>query len=222
MVNFSTSEENYIKSIFHLQVEGGTVTTNALAQELQTRPASVTDMMKKLKTKKLVHYQPYQGFKLSSDGKKIAIGIIRRHRLWEFFLSEKLKFSWDEVHEVAEDLEHISNKKLIDKLDEYLEYPKFDPHGDPIPDSAGKMTVSQLTNLSKMPLNKIAEVCNVGNQSPEILDLLRHNNIRIGTKLEVKMRFDFDSSLEIKIRQQPAPVTISEQLAKNIFVKYGP
>lgn len=220
-MNFSTSEENYIKAIFHLQGESGTVTTNALAQELQTRPPSVTDMMKKLKTKKLVHYQPYQGFKLSTDGKKIALGIIRRHRLWEFFLSEKLKFSWDEVHQVAEDLEHVSNKKLIDKLDEFLNFPKFDPHGDPIPDSTGKMAISQQVNLSEMPLNKIAEVCNVSNQSHEMLDMLRHNNISIGTKVEVKMRFGFDNSLEIRIRHQPLPVTISEQLAKNIFVKYG-
>ena len=98
-----------------------------------------TDMMKKLKSKKLIHYQPYQGFKLNAEGKKVALSIIRRHRLWEYFLSEKLKFEWDEVHEVAEELEHVSSKKLIDKLDEYLGYPRFDPHGDPIPDTNGKM-----------------------------------------------------------------------------------
>ena len=115
-MNYSVSEENYIKTIFHLQKKEGTVTTNELAGELKTRPASVTDMMKKLKAKKLLHYQPYQGFRLTTDGSKVALGIIRRHRLWEYFLAEKLKFTWDEVHEVAEELEHVSNKKLINKL----------------------------------------------------------------------------------------------------------
>ncbi|MDP9230537.1 MAG: metal-dependent transcriptional regulator [Bacteroidota bacterium] len=219
-MSYSTSEENYIKAIFHLQGENKTVTTNALAHELQTRPASVTDMLKKLKIKKLVHYQPYQGFKLSTDGKKVALGIIRRHRLWEYFLSEKLRFSWDEVHDVAEHLEHVSSKRLIDKLDEFLGFPKFDPHGDPIPDTHGKMEMNVQINLPDLPLNKTAQVCHVGNQSIEMLDLLRHNNISIGTRLEVKKKFNFDKSLEIKIRQQP-PITISEQLAKNIFVKYG-
>ena len=220
MLNYSTSEENYIKTIFHLQGDSETVTTNALAHELLTRPASVTDMMKKLKTKKLIHYQPYQGFKLNSEGKKVALGIIRRHRLWEFFLSEKLKFEWDEIHEIAEELEHVSNKKLIDKLDEFLGHPRFDPHGDPIPDMHGKMEDLQRVSLIDLPLNTIAEVCHVANQSSEILELMRHKNIAIGTKLEAKRKFAFDNSVEIKIRQQ-ALVTISEQLAKNIFVKYG-
>ena len=154
MLNYSTSEENYIKTIYHLQDGNETVTTNALAQELLTRPASVTDMMKKLKNKKLIHYQPYQGFKLNAEGKKVALSIIRRHRLWEYFLSEKLKFEWDEVHEVAEELEHVSSKKLIDKLDEYLGYPRFDPHGDPIPDTNGKMeNYKTMVSLSDLPLN---------------------------------------------------------------------
>ncbi|HVT86110.1 MAG TPA: metal-dependent transcriptional regulator [Chitinophagaceae bacterium] len=221
MLNFSTSEENYIKAIFHLQQEAGTVTTNDLAAELKARPASITDMMKKLKSKKLVHYQPYRGFRLTTEGTRIALGIIRRHRLWEYFLSEKLKFSWDEVHAVAEDLEHVSSKKLIDKLDEYLGYPRFDPHGDPIPDNQGKIEKNQQVSLSEIPLNKTAIVCHVGDQSSSMLELMKHKNIRIGTRLEVKKRFDFDQSLEIKIRQQ-LPFTISEQLAKKIFVKYGP
>ncbi|MGC4036966.1 MAG: metal-dependent transcriptional regulator [Chitinophagaceae bacterium] len=220
MVNYSVSEENYIKAIFRLQGENETVTTNALAQELLTKPASVTDMMKKLKTKKLLHYQPYQGFRLNGEGKKVALGIIRRHRLWEYFLSEKLKFDWGEVHEVAEELEHVSSKKLIDKLDEYLGYPKFDPHGDPIPDVHGKMEDYNRISLVDLPFNVFAEVCHVGNQSSEMLELLRHKNISLGTRLETKRKFAFDNSIEIKIRQQSA-FTISEQLAKNIFVKYG-
>jgi DtxR family Mn-dependent transcriptional regulator len=147
----------------------------------------------------------------------VALDIIRRHRLWEYFLAEKLKFKWDEVHVVAEDLEHVSSKKLIDKLDEYLGYPKFDPHGDPIPDSLGKMENSQQIPLCELPVSKSAEVCRVINQSEEMLELLQHKKITIGTKLEVKRKFSFDHSIEIKLRQQP-PFSISEQLAKNIFV----
>jgi DtxR family transcriptional regulator, Mn-dependent transcriptional regulator len=217
MLNYSTSEENYIKAIFHLQEEEGTVTTNELANELHTRPASVTDMMKKLKAKKLLHYQAYRGFKLSTDGKKVAIGIIRRHRLWEYFLAEKLKFSWDEVHAVAEHLEHVSSKKLIDKLDEFLGYPRFDPHGDPIPDTNGKIEPGKPICITGLSLNKPAVVCKVSDQSSEMLELLKHKKIGIGTKLEVKKKFDFDNSMEIKIRQQ-LPFTISKQLAENIFV----
>lgn len=232
MLNYSTSEENYIKAIYHLQAGEATVTTNELARELKTKPASVTDMMKKLKTKKLLHYQPYQGFRLSQEGSKVALGIIRRHRLWEYFLSEKLKFSWDEVHEVAEHLEHVSSKKLIDKLDEFLDFPRVDPHGDPIPDANGKIETSKQVCITELAINKPAVVSHVSDQSSEMLELLKHKNISIGTRLEVKKRFDFDNSLEVsavhgvlrpaggKIR--PAlSFTISEQLAKNIFVKYG-
>jgi DtxR family Mn-dependent transcriptional regulator len=217
MLNYSTSEENYIKAIFHLQGDDGTVTTNELANELKTKPASVTDMMKKLKVKKLLHYQAYQGFKLTAEGKKVALGIVRRHRLWEYFLAEKLKFTWDEVHEVAEDLEHVTNKKLIDKLDEFLGFPRVDPHGDPIPDANGKIETSKKICITELAFNTPAIVSNVSDQSSEILELLEHKKITIGTKVEVKKKFDFDNSMEIKIRQQPA-FAISEQLAKNIFV----
>ena len=219
MLNFSTSEENYIKAIFHLQKEDGTVTTNELARELKTKPASVTDMMKKLKAKKLLHYEAYQGFRLSNEGKKVALNIIRRHRLWEYFLAEKLKFNWDEVHEVAEHLEHVSNKKLIDKLDEFLGYPRNDPHGDPIPDQEGRIETSRHVCLVDLPVNKQAIVSHVSDQSSEILELLKHKNIGIGTKLEIKKKFDFDHSMEIKTGRLPV-ATISEQLAKNIFLKY--
>lgn len=123
-MKYSSSKENYLKAIFHLQEEEGIVTTNALANELQTRAASVTDMLKKLKTQKLLHYEKYQGFKLSNEGKKVALQIVRKHRLWEYFLVEKLHFGWEEVHEMAEELEHLSSKKLIDRLDEFLGFPK--------------------------------------------------------------------------------------------------
>ena len=218
MLNYSTSEENYLKTIFHLQKKDDNVTTNELAEKLQTKPASITDMMKKLKTRKLVNYQPYQGFRLTSEGKKVALNIIRRHRLWEYFLAEKLKFSWDEVHEVAEQLEHVSNKKLIDKLDEYLAYPRFDPHGDPIPDTNGRMETSKQLSLSELHLNKPARICYVANQSELLLGHLQEKKIKIGAMIIVKRKFNYDDSLEIKLENKAA-LTISGQLAKNIFVK---
>lgn len=218
MPRYTTSEENYIKAIYRLQEQEGTVTTNELAHELKTRPASVTEMMKKLKAKKLLHYQPYQGFRLTQDGSRVALGIVRRHRLWEFFLAEKLKFTWDEVHEVAEDLEHVSNRKLIDKLDEFLGFPRVDPHGDPIPDANGKIENIKRVCLTELPLNTLAEVISVKDQSSHLLELLEHRKITIGTRVELKKKFTFDESLELKTGRQPA-FTISKQLAQNIFVQ---
>jgi DtxR family transcriptional regulator, Mn-dependent transcriptional regulator len=216
-MKYSSSKENYLKAIFHLQEEDGIVTTNALANELQTRAASVTDMLKKLKTQKLLLYEKYKGFKLSHEGKKVAVQIIRKHRLWEFFLVEKLRFGWEEVHEMAEELEHISSKKLVDRLDEFLGFPKTDPHGDPIPDSSGKISMKQQVSLLDLPLNVSAEVSNISDQSAQMLDLLKHKSIAIGTKLEVRKKFAFDNSIELKIKNQPA-ITISENVAKNVFV----
>jgi DtxR family Mn-dependent transcriptional regulator len=177
-------------------------------------------MMKKLSAKKLLNYKPYYGFSLSAEGKKIALFIVRRHRLWEYFLSEKLKFDWNEVHALAEELEHVSSKQLIDRLDQYLGFPQFDPHGDPIPDHKGKIKNVNKISLFDLPFNQMAEVLQVTNQSTEMLELLEHKNITIGTKLEVKKHFDFDHSVELKIKT--ATLTISEQLAKNIFVTYEP
>jgi DtxR family Mn-dependent transcriptional regulator len=217
-MNFSTTEENYIKAIYHLQQADGNVTTNEVATELNTKAASVTDMLKKLKAKKLLNYEKYQGFRLSNEGRKLALSIIRKHRLWEYFLVEKLQFGWDEVHEVAEELEHISSKKLIEKLDAFLGFPKFDPHGDPIPDSSGKMSAQKQINLIDLDINEPAEVSAVGSQSTELLELLKHKNISIGTVLEVKKKFGFDHSIEIKIKNQ-SPFIISQQLAQALFVK---
>lgn len=219
-MSFSATEENYIKAIFHLQ-EGdgnGNVSTNALAAELHTKAASVTDMLKKLKTKKLLNYEKYKGVRLTTEGKKLALVIVRKHRLWEFFLVNTLQFGWDEVHEVAEELEHISSRKLVEKLDIFLGHPKFDPHGDPIPDSQGKMVVQQQVNLIDLPANQLAEVSSVGSQSTELLEILKHKHIGIGTKLEVRKKFSFDNSVEIKIKNQNA-FTISQQLAQALFVK---
>jgi len=216
--NFSIAEENYIKAIFHLQSTDDNVSTNDLADSLNTKAASVTDMLKKLKTKKLLHYEPYQGVRLNTEGKKVALAIVRRYRLWEYFLVEKLKMGWDEVHVIAEELEHVSSKKLIDHLDVFLNHPKFDPHGDPIPDSNGKIIQQQQINLVQLTENTEAEVTSVGSQSTELLEVLKHKNISIGTRLEVKKKFGFDHSVEIKIKNYPA-TTLSQQLAEALFVK---
>ena len=215
--NFSISEENYIKSIYHLQQANESVSTNALAHHLNTKPASVTDMLKKLQAKGLLNYNPYKGFRLSREGTKAALIIIRRHRLWEFFLVDQLHFSWEEVHEVAEELEHVRSKKLVDKLDAFLGYPKFDPHGDPIPDSNGRINAQEQLPLSDLPLNKEAVITSVQDQSSELLSFLSSRNIIIGTRLEVKRRLPFDNSIEIKCKNRQS-VNISEQVANAIRV----
>lgn len=217
--NFSIAEENYIKAVYHLQQHDKNVSTNELALELQTKPASVTDMLKKLKDKKIISYEKYKGVRLSAEGRKVALSIVRKHRLWEFFLVDKLQFGWDEVHEVAEELEHISSQKLIDKLDAFLGNPKFDPHGDPIPDNTGKMAQQIQINLIDLTANQPAEITAVGSQSSELLDLLKHKGLSIGTRIEIKKKFSFDHSIEIKIKNQ-SPITISQQLAQSLFVKH--
>lgn len=217
-MNFSIAEENYIKAIWHLQQSDSNVTTNELAAELSTKPASVTDMLKRLKEKKLLNYEPYYGVKLNTEGKKLALNIIRKHRLWEYFLVEKLKFNWDEVHAIAEELEHVSSPELVKRLDDFLGNPRFDPHGDPIPDHSGKMESINQISLHELKEHTAAIVTGVGDQSSSLLELLNRKNINIGTKLEIKQRNSFDASVEIKLRNQPL-ITISEQLAKKIFVK---
>jgi len=175
-------------------------------------------MLKKLKDQKLILYERYRGFRLNTDGKKVAVQIIRKHRLWEYFLVEKLSFGWDEVHEVAEELEHVSSRKLVDRLDSFLEYPQTDPHGDPIPDSNGRFSLKRQVCLADLPLHLSAEVTGISDQTAGMLELLQDKEIRMGTRLEVRKRFAFDHSLEIKIRNHP-PVTLSERVAKNIFVR---
>lgn len=215
---YTVSEENYIKGIYHLQQHNQNVTTNELAERLQTKAASVTDMLKKLQAKKLLEYERYYGVKLTAEGKKLALAVIRRHRLWEYFLVEHLHFGWDEVHEIAEQLEHVQSLALTDKLDAFMDFPRFDPHGDPIPDSHGRMQVQNQINLLQLPVGKSAEICAVGSQQTSLLEMLSSKNLQIGTKLEVKEHFSFDNSLEIKIDNLPA-FSISEQLARHLFVK---
>ncbi len=215
--NLSVAEENYIKSIYHLQQSFESVTTNALADHVKTKPASVTDMLKKLQQKNLLNYNPYKGFKLSKEGNKAALNIIRRHRLWESFLVNQLQFSWEEIHEVAEQLEHVTSRKLVDKLDAFLGFPKFDPHGDPIPDSNGKINQQAQMPLTELPLNTIAVITSVQNQSSDLLAFLSNRNMHIGTKLEIKQKLSFDNSIELKIKNRQS-FHVSEQVANAINV----
>lgn len=213
---FTATEENYIKAIYHLQQSLGKAGTTVLAEAMQTRPATVTDMLKKLEAKKLLHYQRYKGFSLTESGNRLALLIIRKHRLWEYFLVHKLGFNWDEVHHMAEELEHISSRELITRLDEYLGKPAFDPHGDPIPDGKGRLKTVRQENLMSLPLKKILVVQSVRNQSADMLEMLNHYHIGIGTKLKVLRRFAFDGSAEIKVDKQPITI-ISNQVAQNVY-----
>jgi len=215
-MTFTSTEENYIKSIYHLQTSKGEVTTTRLSQVMNTRPATVTDMLKKLRSKKILHYQRYKGFSLTDSGMKTALSIVRKHRLWEYFLVNKLGFEWDKVHDVAEELEHVNSEELITRLDEYLGYPDFDPHGDPIPDHKGRVKKIKQMPLTRLPVNQLSSVSAVGNQSTEMLELLNHYRISIGSKIRVSKRFDFDGSVEIKVEKQ-GPFLVSEQVAQNIY-----
>ncbi|MEI7471371.1 MAG: metal-dependent transcriptional regulator [Ferruginibacter sp.] len=219
MTNFSVSEENYIKSIYHLQQDTHTVNTNSLAVEMNTKPASVTDMLKKLKQKKILQYEKYKGFRLNENGKKIALTVVRKHRLWEFFLANNLGFEWDKVHAIAEELEHISSQELIQKLDSYLGNPSFDPHGDPIPDKHGNIPHIKQRCLAIAPINKTLIVSSVTNQTAEMLDMLKHYKIKIGSSLKIIRHFTFDGSMEIRLLKNAACV-ISDPVAKNVFVHY--
>lgn len=215
---YTISEENYIKSIYHLQQHNRNVTTNELALKLDTKPASVTDMLKKLKAKKLLAYEKYYGVQLTAEGKKLALGIVRRHRLWEYFLVQHLKFGWSEVHEIAEQLEHIQSPMLVERLDVFLGEPRFDPHGDPIPDGKGKMENQHRISLLLVEKGTHAEICAVGNQTPELLAMLDARQLFIGTPLLVKNKYPFDNSIEISTAAMPL-LNISEQLASQLFVK---
>lgn len=212
------SEENYLKTIFHL---GGSdsipIATNAIAEQMETKPSSVTDMARKLAQKGLVHYKKYQGVYLTDFGVKTALSIIRKHRLWEVFLVKKLDFSWDEVHEVAEQLEHIKSEKLIDKIDELLDFPKYDPHGDPIPSKDGKFMERDKQLLSDIPINTKGVCVGVKDTSSTFLKFLDKNNIALGKTIQVLEKEEFDESLHIEMEGKK--LHISHQIASNLYVK---
>lgn len=215
---FSFSEENYLKAIFHLEDKYPVgVSTNALAEEMETKASSVTDMIKKLSEKNLVIYKKYQGVKLSNSGKKTAIEVIRKHRLWEYFLVEKLRFNWDEVHEVAEQLEHIKSKKLTRELDKFLGFPKRDPHGDPIPDASGKFSVANKVLLSELDKGEKGICVGVKDSSAEFLRFLDKNYIALGKEITVLQKEAFDGSMLILIDHRE--LRISQIISNNLYIK---
>lgn len=217
MISFT--EENYLKIIYKLSAETESeISTNAVAELTQTKAASVTDMLRKLSEKQLVNYQKYQGVRLTKLGEKVALNVIRKHRLWEVFLVEKLKFNWDEVHEIAEQLEHIDSEKLVQKLDDFLGFPKFDPHGDPIPDAQGLMPKSGYKNLSETAINHSVVMMGVAQHSATFLQYLAKVSLQLGVEICVLEINDFDKSLTIKIGEEKG-IFISTEVAKNILVK---
>lgn len=215
---FTLSEENYLKAIYHLEIdtEKG-ISTNAIAEQLATKASSVTDMIKKLSDKKVVVYKKYKGVKLTDLGKKIAANIVRKHRLWEVFLVEKLNFSWDEVHDVAEQLEHIKSPKLINQLDALLGFPTHDPHGDPIPDKDGNLKTIDKSLLSTLSKNEIGICVGVDDSSSEFLQFLDKKGITLGKQITVLEKEDFDDSLSIEVEGKK--LSISNKIANNLYIK---
>jgi len=214
----SFTEENYLKAIYHLSNDDGSVvTTNRISETINTTPASVSDMLKKLVEKKLISYIKYQGATLTDTGRKAATSIIRKHRLWEVFLVDKLGFKWDEVHDMAEELEHINSSELVNRLDEFLGFPKNDPHGDPIPDHEGKYHHKQLTKVSKLSAGQKGSISGVNEHSSVFLQFLEKTGLTLGTVLSIKEVMEFDGSVVLLI-DNSKEVTISREVAKNILV----
>lgn len=212
------SEENYIKVIYHLSlVSPKGINTNAIAGMIESKASSVTDMVKKLAEKELVNYQKYQGVTLTQKGLHAAKMIVRKHRLWEVFLVEKLDFTWDEVHDLAEELEHIKSEKLINRLDEFLGFPKEDPHGDPIPDRYGQMIKVEKQLLSEVGLHKKVMCLGVKDSSPSFLQYLDKHQISLGSEIEIINKEAFDMSLTILMNGKE--ILISNKIAGNLFVK---
>ena len=213
----SKTVENYLKNIFLLSENNKVVTTNEISRKLKIKASSASDMLKKMKDKGLLNYEKYNGVSLTVKGKKIATTIVRKHRLWETFLVKKLNFNWGEVHEVAEQLEHIKSEDLINKLDKFLNYPKFDPHGEPIPSKDGAIPNRDTIPLNKLNSGDIGLVMGVNLDEKEFLDYLTKLNIRIGTKIEIKDKIDFDQSLNIRIENNN--YHISYEVAKHLLIK---
>ncbi len=214
----TNSEENYLKVIYHLGNEGKTkISPTAISEALNNNPASVVDMLKKLVDKKLIQYEKSKGVKLTAKGMKIALLIVRKHRLWEVFLLEKLEYSWDEVHEIAEQLEHIQHAQLADRLDKFLGFPQYDPHGDPIPSASGEMAVIHKTILSEVAAGKACQVVGVKDTSSSFLQYLKKLDIGIGTKITLVEKIAFDGSVIISIKNG-AKTTVSKIFADNLLV----
>ncbi|MHA7128642.1 metal-dependent transcriptional regulator [Algoriphagus namhaensis] len=216
-MQLTNSEENYLKAIYHLAEGGdGGVSTNDIAAEMKTKPASVSDMLRKLGEKEVINYRKYYGVQLTDLGKKHALQIIRKHRLWEVFLVDKLKFNWDEVHEVAEQLEHVRSTLLTQRLDEFLGYPKFDPHGDPIPDEFGDVKARPRIGLNDMEIAQSGQIVAVKDSSAAFLRYLDKVGAYIGARIKLLDKVEFDGSVEIQVDQKT--LFMSKDVASNILV----
>jgi DtxR family Mn-dependent transcriptional regulator len=218
MITLTFAEENYLKAIYHLS-DGGKkgVSTNDVSAEMKTKPASVSDMLRKLGEKEVIEYRKYYGLHITEEGKKLALQTIRKHRLWEVFLVEKLKYSWDEVHEVANDLSHVKSKVLIQRLDEYLGFPKFDPHGDPIPDEYGDVRSRPRLPLNELDLGSTGQIVAVKDSSPAFLRYLDKVGAYIGARIKVMDKTEFDGSVEILVDNKKS-IFMSKDVAGNILV----
>ena len=211
------SEENHIKSIFHLSASSQDgVSTNSIADNLNTKASSVTEMLKKLSEKSLIVYKKYQGAQLTELGRKTALNIIRKHRLWEVFLVEKLNFKWDEVHDIAEQLEHIQSEKLTNQLDKFLDFPTHDPHGDPIPNTAGFIKFTPKLKLSDLNIGETGKFIGVKDSSSTFLKYLDKRKISLGCNIKVLHQEDFDQSLHIGL--DDTNLTISIKSASNLYI----
>jgi len=216
MKQHSSTEEDYLKVIYKFSAEGASVATNTISRHLKTSPASVTDMVKRLGEKGLVDYQPYKGVRLTEAGQRVALKTVRKHRLWEVFLVNVLHFSWDNVHETAEQLEHIDSPELIQKLDEFLGYPKFDPHGDPIPSATGEIVERETIPLAECPADSRVTVAGVTEHSKEFLRYLDRIGLNIGTVVEVLERIEFDQSLMLNVKGRE--IVLSGGFARQVLV----
>lgn len=218
-MQLSQTEENYIKAIFSLSERNKSFETSAIeiAKKMNTKPPSVSDMLRKLTAKKLVTYQKYKKVQLTKTGKHVAIQIIRKHRLWEVFLHNKLNFSWDEVHEVAEQLEHIHSEKLTERLEKFLGFPQYDPHGDPIPSANGEFKEPKRLMLSEIDMGLTCQVVGVKDSSSDFLQYLHQMNVGIGSKIKVMEKIAFDNSLIVSFKKGQQ-TTVSKKFADNILV----
>ena len=212
------AEENYLKAIYSLNLNRNDkeLGTNELANYLSISPATVSSMLKKLREKEFIHYKKYGAILLLDKGEREACAVIRKHRLWETFLVEKMEFTWDEIHEVAEQLEHIKSKKLVDQLDKLLGYPEYDPHGDPIPNANGVINGMHKTTLSQESTGKSLKVVGVKKDSPAFLKHITQLGLVINSKVMIKTLHEFDGSLDVEIDGKPNMIT--RQVAENVYV----
>ncbi|WP_291777108.1 metal-dependent transcriptional regulator [Cecembia sp.] len=218
MIQLTPAEESYLKAIYHISDEGKrTVSTNDISFQMKTKPASVSDMLRRLGEKEVIEYRKYYGVNITEEGKKLALQTIRKHRLWEVFLVEKLRFSWDEVHEVADELEHVKSKLLIQRLDEYLGFPKFDPHGDPIPDEYGDVRARPRLPLTDLELHATGQIVAVKDSSAAFLKYLDKVGAYIGARIRVMEKVEFDGSVEISVDNKKN-IFMSKDVAANVLV----